>query len=308
MRTLSVILFVFLAPIQLALAQPQPQAPPQTARQALLEMFIAPKPGALEKHLPDVTRKALLHGGDVSSSDFLREIVNFSTGLTANQKHFETFDAGPILFSMEPAQQQQKIEILVERDDLMGDVDEIELSARLYLQGELQSLPVVPRFTFLMKQENEVWKLTEMAVTLRAPLGDVEYLKGLQKEQNKRSESISVANLRTLNTAEISYAATYSDRGFTCKLAELGGSSAGNEPRPEQAMLIDDVLASGQKNGYIFSISGCDARPASKYQATAVPVGPESGMRAFCSNESAVLRYAADGKAATCLSAGVPLE
>ena len=307
MRALGVILSTILAAVLLAHSQPQPQAPPQTARQALLEMFINPRPGALERHLPDVTRKALLHGGDAASSDFLRPIVNFSAGLTANQKHFETFDVGPILFSMEPAQQDKKIEIMVERDDLLGDVDEIELSGRLYKAGGLQPLPVWPSFTFLMKQENDIWKLAEMAVTLRVPFGNVEFLQGLQKTQNQSLESAAVGNLRTLNTAEVTYRATYPDRGFTCKLAELGGVNPGPQPNSDHAMLIDDPLATGQKGGYVFSIGGCDARPASRYQATAVPQNPESGMRAFCSDQSALIRYAADGKPATCLSAGVPL-
>ena len=73
-------------------------------------------------------------------------------------------------------------------------------------------------------------------------------------------------------------------------------------------MLIDESLASGQKNGYILSIGGCDARPASMYRATAIPANRESGMRAFCTDESEVVRYAADGKATSCMSNGIPLQ
>jgi hypothetical protein len=305
MRALGLTLFLFLASLTLAQAQTQAQAPPQTARQALLEMFIAPKPGAFEKHLPEITRKVLLHGGKASSSDVLSEFVNFSAGFTANQKHFETFDVGPILLSMEPAPGGQKAEIIVERDDLEGDVDEIELSGRFYKDGQLESLPVVPRLLFTMKQENDIWKLNEMAVTLRMPFGDTDYLEGLKKMQNNASESAAVGAIRTLNTAEISYAASFPERGFTCKVAELGGT--GGNPSPDHAMLIDEALASGEKSGYIFSASGC-TRPASKYQMTAIPADPESGMRAFCSDESGVVRYATDGKAATCQSAGIPLQ
>ena len=41
---------------------------------------------------------------------------------------------------------------------------------------------------------------------------------------------------------------------------------------------------------------------------TAVPADPSSGMRAFCSDESAVIRYSTDGQATNCLSEGVPLD
>lgn len=143
MRALIVVLLLWLVSFQAGYAQMQtppaetlqdqvsptqtPQAqlpqglatppPPQTARQALIEMFIAAKPGALEKHLPDITRKTLMSGGDPMKSDVLREFVTFSAGFTANQKHFETFDDGPLLLSMEPVPGAEKLEIAVERDD-----------------------------------------------------------------------------------------------------------------------------------------------------------------------------------------------
>ncbi len=220
MRAINVVLLLCLASFQAGYAQmqtpagtppdqiPQAQGPqtqtlptaatpasPQTARQALLEMFIAPKPGALERHLPEITRKTLMSGGDPTKSDVLREFVSFSAGFTANQKNLSTFDDGPILFAMEPAGQQEKLEILVERDDLMGDAEEIELSPRVYKEGMLQSLPVLPRFLFSMKQEKEIWKLNEIAVTLRIPLGDEDYLHGLKKRQDDDAENSAIADV-----------------------------------------------------------------------------------------------------------------
>jgi hypothetical protein len=73
-------------------------------------------------------------------------------------------------------------------------------------------------------------------------------------------------------------------------------------------MLIESGLASGRKNGYIFTLSRCDGTPASKFRLTGVPADPSAGLRAFCSDESGVIRCAADGKAATCLSSGKPLQ
>ena len=308
MRPICLVLLFALAGIHWAEAQALSQSPPQTARQALLEMLTGNTPGAFEKHLPEATRKALLNGGDPSTSPILREFSIFSAGLAANRKQVQTFESGPLLVLLEEGNGQHKLEVAVERDDLMGDADEIELSFRSYKEGVPEPLPVVPRLTLSMKQEKDIWKLDEITLALRVPLGDPEFLKGLQKAQNSASESSAVANLRTLNTAEISYAASFPERGYTCKLAELGGFGPGNESKPEHALLIDDTLASGKKSGYVFSIRGCDVRPASKYQATAVPADPESGMKAFCSDESVILRYAVDGKAATCLGEGVPLR
>ena len=43
-----------------SLAQTQ-APPPQTARQALIEMFLSKNPDAFTKHLPAVASKALIH-------------------------------------------------------------------------------------------------------------------------------------------------------------------------------------------------------------------------------------------------------
>lgn len=307
MRPLCLIVLFALAgsPRTGAQALPQ-QEPSQTARQALLEMLTG-TPQTFEKHLLEATKKALLQGEDSASSPIFRQFAAFRAEMAANRNHVEIFESGSTLISLDEDEGRHKLEIGVERDDLMSDVDEIEVSFRSYKEGMLESLPVVPRLTLSMKHEKDVWKLNEITLALRVPLGDADFLEGLQKSQRQASESSAVATIRTLNTAEITYAASFPARGFTCKLSELGGS-AGGDPSPEQAMLIDDDLASGKKSGYVFAINDCDVRPASKYQITASPSDPDSGTRAFCSDESAIVRYAADGKAATCLSEGVPLQ
>jgi len=82
----------------------------------------------------------------------------------------------------------------------------------------------------------------------------------------------------------------------------------GGVPNEHQAMLIDPRLAAGRKNGYLFALSGCDGNPATRYRISAAPADPSSGTRAFCSDESAVIRFSPDGKAASCLSMGKPLQ
>jgi hypothetical protein len=302
MRPLCVVLVFAFAGTPVAVAQMPPPSQ-QTARQALIEMFTG-NAQTLEKHLPDGARKILQGGG--SGSPFLPPLSNFSAGLAANRDHVQIFDAGSLLLSIEEDDGHKKMEVIVERDDVYGDATAIELSFHSYSDGLPEPLPVLPRLTFSMTQEREIWKLNEIALTLRVPLNDPEYLSGLQEKQNKAFESAAASNLRTVNTAEISYAASFPDRGFTCKLGELGG--AADQPSPQHALLIDESLASGQKNSYILSIGGCDARPASRYHATAVPANRESGMRAFCTDESGVVRYAADGKATSCMSNGIPLQ
>lgn len=113
------------------------------------------------------------------------------------------------------------------------------------------------------------------------------------------NESSAVASVRTLNTAEITYNSTYPDKGFTCTLSELGGADGG-APSGHQAMLIDDVLARGKKNGYVFSIQGCTVQNGVivSYEIEAHPVTHnQTGMRALCSVEDAVVRVQPSGEA-----------
>jgi hypothetical protein len=283
--------------------------PSQTARQALLEMFFGKTPDTFVKHLPDATRRALIHKTDSPAASLALpfSISMLTQQLSGRGGQLQTFDAGPTLLSVENPKKQDKFEIKVERDDLQGEENEIELSFHASHNGETQALPVLPRLILSMKQENNIWKLNEVTLAVRVPLSDPDFLRGLQKMQNDSHESSAVASLRTLVTAETTYAATYPERGYTCKLNNLGGTGRG-QPTPQSAMLIDSGLTQGQRGGYQFAIAGCDGIPSSRFRVTAAPLDSDSGMRAFCTDESGVLRFAADGSPRTCMSSGQVLK
>lgn len=116
------------------------------------------------------------------------------------------------------------------------------------------------------------------------------------------NESSAVGSMRVLETAEIAYAAQHQDEGFTCNLTDL--KSAG---------LSDSSLLSGQKNGYAFALQNCAAdtagKPVSKFQVIAVPLSLHaSGMRAFCADETGVVRLDSSGSAQNCLDHGSPIS
>jgi hypothetical protein len=306
-----------------ALAQPAPQ----TARQALLEMFFSKTPGTFEKHLPQATRAALPKAG--TSPSFLGGFSLLTGQMAARGEQLQTFEAGPTLVMVEDPQAHSKFEITVERDDLRGEEDQIDLSFHASKNGETQNAGAKFGLTFTMKQETGIWRLNEISLTVGVSLTDPEFLKTLSTKlapgisqpasghatfiapnaaMTAANESAAVASVRTLNTAEISYAATFPAHGFTCTLSDLGGMGAGGGMTEHQAMGIAPRLASGKKNGYVFALVGCDRTPATKYSITAEPANPGAGTRAFCSDESAVIRFSADGKASSCLNAGIPLQ
>jgi hypothetical protein len=142
-----------------ALAQTQAPPPPQTARQALLEMFTGKKDDSFQKHLPDAALHTLVRKGSNPQTSVVAQFSMFARQAQLQGNHLETFDVGSLLLSVEQNGGREKLEVFVERDDLQGDEDQIELSFKYYENAELQVLPVVPRLIFSMQTEKEVWRL-----------------------------------------------------------------------------------------------------------------------------------------------------
>jgi hypothetical protein len=274
--------------------------PPQTARQALIEMFFGTGANHLEKHLPDVARTTFKRMDSGNGQNFLADFSMLAAQTKAGGAKFETFDAGSTLLTLEEPgtgdgknMESGRVEITVERDDLVGDEDQIELGFHMTRNGkEDTTLPVIPRFTFIMKTESDVWRLNEISMTVRVPLADPDFLKGLEDRQRSQNEQMTIWSVQQVTNAEKSYSSRQGR--FACTLSALPSTQ-----------LIDPQLASGKKSGYVFAISGCDG---SHYKIVAEPAVPDSGQRAFCSDEGGTIRAAADGKATTCLTNGEPVQ
>lgn len=116
------------------------------------------------------------------------------------------------------------------------------------------------------------------------------------------NESSALAGVRTINTAEVTYAVSHPEEGFTCSLSDLA-----------KAGLISGTLANGQKTGYAFELTSCTPGEGgganSKYQLVAYPVRlNQTGVRAFCTDESGAMKVDAGGSAEKCLRAGEDLR
>ena len=75
------------------------------------------------------------------------------------------------------------------------------------------------------------------------------------KARAAANQASAVGSLRTLNTAEVTYASTY-NTGYSFTLAALGGTGVATINNAE---LIDTVLASGTKSSYNFYYVACPA-------------------------------------------------
>lgn len=124
------------------------------------------------------------------------------------------------------------------------------------------------------------------------------------------NESSAVASVRTINAAEISYLSAYPNVGYACALSNLGESE--QSPRsPDHALFIDSALESGIKHGYRIVLQNCvtSGNGHSRYQVVAYPVSRnQSGRRAFCSDETAVIWFDRGGSPDDCLANREPLR
>ena len=130
------------------------------------------------------------------------------------------------------------------------------------------------------------------------------------------NEASAVGSIRTLNTAEVTYATAYPDKGFTCSLESLGGTqdecNRNSGATVDHACLITSTLTSGQKAGYIFSIENCtgDRGPMTHYEVLARPLSQDtSGARTFCSDQTGVIKATRTERTLEgCLENGEPLR
>jgi len=108
----------------------------------------------------------------------------------------------------------------------------------------------------------------------------------------------AIASMRVLVAAEATFAQAHPDIGYACTLSAL--------PSDE---LTAQLVKNGRKNGYVFEIGRCPSEgvrgPASKYQLTARPL--VTGMPAFCSDQTGVVKYDESGSIQKCLESGVPM-
>ncbi len=111
----------------------------------------------------------------------------------------------------------------------------------------------------------------------------------------------AVGCMRTINTAEVTYAATY-NKGYSPTLAALGEPLNGSNLSPSAAGLIDHSLAGGKRNRYVYKYQAGmrDAKGTIKtYTATARPMKWQKGARSFFTDQSGVIRWTEEDRAPT---------
>jgi hypothetical protein len=109
----------------------------------------------------------------------------------------------------------------------------------------------------------------------------------------------AIESLQTLNAAAVTYANTYGE-GYPPALAALGPPPRGAGADPNASGLIDEVLASGTKHGYVFTYTpgGENAQGiVITYTLRADPISSSTGTNHYFTDQTCVIRQEDDGPA-----------
>ncbi len=139
----------------------------------------------------------------------------------------------------------------------------------------------------------------------------------LLKAKMAANESSAAGAIRTINTAQVSFATFFPATGYAGALGPLGGPAAACVPPAlsivTQACLVDELLSGFGpvpfvKSGYRFNLvpGAVVGPPLVTYFVTATPVSlGSSGQNMFCSDQSGVVRHDPAGVACTNASLAV---
>lgn len=117
----------------------------------------------------------------------------------------------------------------------------------------------------------------------------------LIRSRMSANEASAVASMRTILTSEIVYSSTYTV-GFSADLPSLsdGGAVANCTPpaipSANSACLLDVNVASGAKNGYVFTYVAAGGGTNTTFKLNGDPATAGSGQRHFYTDHTNVLR------------------
>ena len=292
----------------------------QSPRQAMIEMLSGGE-APFKKHLTlDMQSKLqnLMKGSLDNAPNPLQALIGANSG----SNKFQAFDMGQILFSFNNLQEHERYELQIDSEQQGREEDNMALSLHLVRNGVEQEMPTGLRLLLNLKRQEGIWRLNAVTMSTTLLVGDPQFLQkswwnpiwlavsggtaepaapAASEVADERPKMTPLRSVRMIGMAENIYAQQHPGIGFTCRLADLVDVGKGMD---EEGMykFIDPDFADGLYNGYRFTLSGCERKPARMFRVIAEPLAGRG--KAYCSDNTNNLRASDDGRGTTCLTAG----
>jgi type IV pilus assembly protein PilA len=120
----------------------------------------------------------------------------------------------------------------------------------------------------------------------------------LLRSRMAANDASAVGTMRSVVTAEMTYASTYPYRGYAPDLATLGRNPNGPSYTADHAALLDATIANPTctagawctKAGFRFAVTGtCSGHNCSDFVVVGTPVEAHTGTRTFCAGSDGVI-------------------
>lgn len=164
----------------------------------------------------------------------------------------------------------------------------------------------------MMRNKQKGFSLIELLIVVAVLLIIAAFaIPNFVRSKMAANQASAVGSLRTMNTACLAYSTTYGQ--FPTGLTNLGPVVSGgqgqqqgqgqaqNGPSSASADLIDSVLASGIKSGYIFSYAAGAANQSYSITATPISLGA-TAQNMYFTDQSGVIRMDTSGSGASAAS------
>lgn len=299
--------------------QPAGPRPPQTARQALIEIITGK--GDVTSHLTVEVQKEMQK--KTKAGIGFTPAAMLAGFHSAAGENIKTFETGSILLSANDSRSHERTEVHVDNDDLNADQATLQLSIHQFKDEKEIDTPFqfISQISVGMKKQENIWRLNEIAIGAKFPVGDPALFRKLNDQSGSGTLSggegmYAIAGGASADAAEVPkrdmettlslisfreqmYASRHPEQGFTCSLADLMG-----EANEAGAFGLDPQIKTGIADGFRISASGCQGLPVGSYQIVAEPISPSAGSKAFCTDATHNVRQSDDGRGSTCLASG----
>ncbi len=130
-----------------------------------------------------------------------------------------------------------------------------------------------------MRREQRAFSLIELIIVVAIILVMATIaIPNFLRSRMVANQASAIQSLRVMNTAEVNYSSTYG-KGYSPNLGQLGPPPSGTPVSGSSADLIDSVLASGVKSGYVFIYTPSHPDMNGSYQGFTINANPtQPGM------------------------------